>query len=86
MKSMIQNGTTQAHGRTWPMYERQAYGVKVCGSINLASLPDAETLQMQLGALLNPYGMTVELYPVLVLEMTPEDQAEKNALDELEKQ
>lgn len=80
---MIQNGTTTAHGKTWPMYERRAYGLKVSGSIDAASRTEAMVLQAQLNALLKPYGMTVELYPVVVLGMSPEDQAEKNRLDAL---
>lgn len=82
MSTRVQNGTTEAHGRTWPLYQREAFSVEVVGSIDAGDFESAELLQRELHDLLNRYGVKVRVTPVLVLEMSPEDQAEKNALDE----
>ena len=79
---MLQNGTTTAHGRTWPLFERPAFSVDVVGSIDRDSVESAETLANELRAVLDKYGVGVKVVPVNVLLMRPEDQAEKNALDE----
>jgi RecJ-like exonuclease len=77
------NGTTTAHGRIWPLYEREAFNVTLNGSIDRADVESAEALKAELDAVLRQYGVEVTVEPVLVLFMSPEDQAEKNALDEL---
>jgi hypothetical protein len=79
---VLQNGTTTAHGRTWPMFERPAFTVDVVGSIDRDSVESAETLAIELRAVLDRYGVEVKVTPVIVLFMRPEDQAEKDALDE----
>lgn len=75
-------GTTTAHGRTWPMYEREAFQVEVGGSVSQDTVESAEALASELRTVLDKYGLSVEVVPVKVLFMSPEDQAEKNALDE----
>lgn len=79
----VQNGTTTAHGRTWPLYERSAFTVEVAGSIDAGDIESAEALKVRLLEALEPLGVEVNVSPILVLEMSPEDQAEKNALDEV---
>lgn len=78
----VQNGTTTAHGKTWPMYETPAYYVEVKGQIDADTLKDAKTLEVQLNALLAQYRVEVTLVRTSVIAMSEEDQAEKNALDE----
>lgn len=75
-------GTTAAHGRTWPMYERSAFQVEVEGQIAGLGRVHAERLLADLQQMLNPYGVTVKLTDVTVVFMSPEDQAEKDELDE----
>lgn len=75
-------GTIQAHGRTWPTYERPAFSVDVVGQIDAKEVESAEQVAVELRAALDRYGVTVRVYPVNVLSMSPEDQAEKTALDE----
>lgn len=75
-------GTTYAHGRTWPMYSRAAYIVDVVGSVDASTVESAEKLAAELRIVLDRYGVEVKVNPVTVLFMQPEDQAEKNALDE----
>lgn len=82
MSTRVQNGTTEAHGRTWPLYQREAFSVEVVGSIDASDFDSAELLQRELHVLLNHYGVEVRVTPVLVLEMLPEDLAEKHVLDE----
>lgn len=79
---MIQNGTHQSHGRTWPLYQQEAFSVEVMGTINAQDFESAELLQRELHELLDRYGLKVRVVPVLVLFMLPEHQAEKEALDE----
>lgn len=79
---MTQNGTITAHNRTWPLYERAAFSLRVNGQVNKDKLEDAEALQAELTRLLGPYGVEVKLEPITVLFISPEDQAEKNALDD----
>ena len=82
MTELVQNGTCTAHGRTWPMYERQAFSVDVVGTIDAQDAESAEQIASELRAVLDKYDVTVKVEPVSVFEMTPEDQAEKNALSE----
>lgn len=81
MSKLTRNGTTEAHGRTWPMYEHEAFSVEVLGNIEASSVESAEDIRTELEAVLSKYGVTVRVYPVLVLGMSPEDQAEKEELD-----
>lgn len=78
-----QVGTTAAHGRVWPLYERPAFNVDVLGSIDATTVESAEAVASELRSVLDKYGVDVRVYPVNVLFMSPEDQAEKKALDEL---
>lgn len=75
---MNQNGSIQAHGRTWPMYEREGYGTEISGTVPPGSV---EAYRTELLALCARYGITPKVQPIMVLEMKPEDQAEKNRLD-----
>jgi hypothetical protein len=82
MSERIQTGTLQAHGRTWPLYQRAAFQVEVIGTVDAASGDDAEALAGALRDVLDKHGVEVRVKPVSVSEMSAEDQAEKNALDE----
>lgn len=79
---MKRNGTVTAHGKTWPMYESTAYQIEVAGRIDAETLKEAETLKAELDATLGRYDVEVKLEQLLVIAMLPEDQAEKEALDE----
>lgn len=74
-------GTSHAHGRTWPLYERDAFSVEVVGQVDANDIKSAESLAAELRAVLDRYGVTVRVYPVKVMEMSPEDKAEKEELD-----
>jgi hypothetical protein len=80
---MIQNGTRQAYGRVWPVYERPAYDIEIVGAVDAESVESAEHLENELREVLDKYGLTVKVQRVLVQELSPEDQAEKNALDQI---
>lgn len=82
MPKRTENGSIAAHGKVWPLYERSVYQVEVSGSIDADTLTDAKTLKQQLESVLSPHGLTVILKPLAILEMSPEDEAEKHALDE----
>lgn len=87
MSDLIQNGTTTAHGRTWPLYERRMFVVKTVGHIDLSNHFISErglkhSLETSLQELLEPYGVKLTLEPVMKLNMSPEYQAEKEAQDE----
>lgn len=81
-QQMVQNGITSAHNKTWPLYQRQVFSVEVLGSIDASDFESAELLQRELHDLVSRYGLKVTVTPVLVLEMSPEDQAEKHSLDD----
>lgn len=76
-----QNGTTEAHGRIWSMYEREAFSVEALGCISRDTVESADQLASELRAVLDKYGVEVRVEPVTVLFMSPDDQAEKEALD-----
>lgn len=76
-----QNGS-QTHlstGRTWPVYEEEAYDVQILGTV---SLEVVEAFKAELLALCTRYGVTPKVRRVMNQFLSPEDQAEKNALDE----
>lgn len=77
---MKPNGYTTAHGKTWPMWEREAFSVEIEGRIEVDSAKEAEDLKNDLLAAL-PLGVKVNIIPVSVVAMSEEDQAEKDALD-----
>lgn len=79
MSTRIQNGTAEAHGKTWPLYERNGFRVET--SVVVDSPESAEALKAQLEAVLSQYEGAVGCYSILILEMSPEDQAEKEELD-----
>lgn len=76
-----QNGTTTAHGKTWPNYEREAFQVEVSGVVDAESMESAEALRAELDQVLSRYGVDVRVEPVLVIYMKPEDREEKEELD-----
>lgn len=78
---MIQNGTITAHGKTWPLYEHTAFSVEVNGSIPVESADSLEAMRDELDSVLNKYGVEAQIRMVQVLSLSPDDQAEKEALD-----
>lgn len=95
-RQLVQNGTMQAHGRTWPLYERLAYVLSPSGYLDFGlagewrSEQEREkrerairlSLERYINKLLEPFGCKVTIEPRMLVEMSPEDRAEANALDE----
>lgn len=67
--------TINEYGRTWPFQQRRAFDVSAT-----IQYDDKDTAQKR-AAKLRQLGFDVEVEPVAVLELSPEDQAEKDALE-----
>lgn len=77
-----QIGTDISYGKTWPLYERTGYHVDIVGCISADSVESAESVKKQLEEILKPYEVEVKVEPVTIVEMLPEDQAEKDRLSD----
>lgn len=75
-------GTTQAHGRVWPVYEKPAFSLEVTGVLEFETRNEAIGVETTLRDALRNYPVEIKLVPVTVLLMSPEDQAEKDRLDQ----
>jgi len=78
-------GTTQAHGRTWPLYEREGFQVEVHGIIDADDEHSANAIRDTIRLALEVYqnsDLDVRVVPITRLFMSPEDEAERDALDE----
>lgn len=73
-------GSISAHGKTWPTYSREVVTIDVVGFGDASQ--NIEGLGPMIGSILRPYGYDVNFNRATLIEMSPEDQAEKNALDE----
>jgi sugar phosphate isomerase/epimerase len=80
---MTHDNTIQAHNRKWPLHAREAFSVSVVGYIERDTIDAANQVAEELRAVLDKYGVEVEVGPLTTMFMSPEDEAEKNALDEL---
>lgn len=83
--NLDRTGTMYLHEREWPLYDQPAFEVRVSGYIDEDKLTDGEQLQAQLQQLLEPYGLTVELAPVMRVVMSEEDRKERERLDALQR-
>jgi hypothetical protein len=65
-----------AHGKSWPLEEREAFRVEILGTV----LPEsAASLKTELLAIENRYGLASRVYPVTVVKL--KDRAEKEAME-----
>jgi hypothetical protein len=67
--------TITEYDRTWPFQQRRAFDVSAT-----IQYDDKDTAQKR-AAKLRQLGFDVEVQPVAILELSPEDQAEKEALE-----
>lgn len=79
--ALKRNGTMEAYGKTWPLYEYPSYSVEVVGYIPAESADSMEALRDELDEVFNKYGVKAQIRLVQKLRLSPRDQAEHDTLE-----